>query len=233
MPAQLLLIPGLMCNARIFAAQSGRFAGVQVIDGFGQTDSLVEMARIALAAAPGRISLLGHSMGARVALEVYRLAPARVERLALVSTGVHNIRPGEADKRRALVDLGRSQGAAALVEAWLPPMIAPSRRDHDAFVAPLRHMSIAVGVEAFASQVEALLDRPEVESLLPGITCPTLVAVGSADEWSPPDQHVAIAATIPNARLTVIDGAGHMLPAEAPDALNIAIADWLSLSTRH
>ncbi|MEO9133242.1 MAG: alpha/beta hydrolase, partial [Sphingomonas sp.] len=69
---------------------------------------------------------------------------------------------------------------------------------------------------------------PEVESLLPQIACPVLVAVGREDRWSPPSQHEAIAALIPDARLVVIEGAGHMLPLEAPNALNHAIAGWLN-----
>jgi pimeloyl-ACP methyl ester carboxylesterase len=121
---------------------------------------------------------------------------------------------------------------AALVDAWLPPMVASPRCDDDAFMAPLRAMCIEAGLSRFEAQIAALLDRPEVESLLPQIDCPVLVAVGREDRWSPPSQHEAIAALIPDARLVVIEGAGHMLPLEAPDALNHAIADWLGRPTQ-
>ena len=168
-------------------------------------------------------------MGARVALEILRHAPARVERLALVSTGVHRLRPGEADGRHALLDLGLAQGADALVDRWLPPMVAPDRRDDEALLAPLRAMCIQAGVETYAAQIRALLHRPEVESLLPMIACPTLVLAGSEDRWSPPDQHRAIADAIPGAVLKIIAGSGHMLPAEAPDAFAAALADWLAM----
>ncbi len=225
--APLLCLPGLMCDGRIFAHLDGGAVGVHSVDGFGPRCNLVEMARYALSVAPPRMSLLGHSMGARVALEMVRLAPDRIERLALLSTGVHPPRPGEAEKRFALRDLGRREGAAALVDAWLPPMIAPASRRPEIMV-PLRRMCLDVGVETFAAQSEALLGRPPVDALLPTITCPTLIAVGSEDAWSPPAQHRAIAASIPGAQLAVIDGAGHMLPVEAPDDLNLAIASWLA-----
>ncbi len=88
-----------------------------------------------------------------------------------------------------------------------------------------------VGVEVFAAQVDALLSRPAVEPVLPHITCPVLVAVGSEDRWSPPAQHLEIAAALPDAHLHVIENAGHMLPAEAPDLLNATIADWLTWPT--
>ncbi len=226
-PAPLVCLPGLLCDAHIFAGQRARFAGLVAIDGFGARRGLADMAAHALAIAPSSMSLLGHSMGARVALEMIRQAPERIERLALVSTGTHPPRPGEAEKRFALRDLGRREGAAALVDAWLPAMIAPANR-RPPLVDPLRRMCIAAGTEVFAAQIEALLARPAVDTLLPAIRCPTLVAVGSEDVWSPPDQHRAIAAAVPGAVLAVIAGAGHMLPAEAPDALNDAIAAWLA-----
>lgn len=225
--APLVCLPGLMCDARIFSGQHGRFIDIIAVDGFGERVSLVDMAAYALSIAPPRISLLGHSMGARVALEMVRQAPGRIERLALVSTGIHPPRPGEAEKRHALRDLGLRDGAAALVDAWLPPMIAPANR-RPALVDALRRMCLDAGIAVFAAQIEALLARPPVDALLATIGCPTLVAVGGEDVWSPPDQHRAIAGSIPGAQLIIIPGAGHMLPAEAPEQLNGAIADWLA-----
>jgi pimeloyl-ACP methyl ester carboxylesterase len=223
----LLVLPGLMCDSRTFTAQLAAFDQAIPAADYGLADDLAEMAGQVLASAPSRFALLGHSMGARVALEIVRRAPARVTRLALVSTGVHLPTPEEAPKRHALRDLGRTQGMVALVDAWLPPMVAPSRRDDASFLAPLREMCIQAGLPRFEAQITALLARAEVESLLPLLTCPVLVAVGNEDRWSPPEQHAAIAALIPQARLVVIEQAGHMLPVEAPGPLNRAIADWL------
>ena len=227
--SKLILLPGLLCDSRMFAAQMERFPAAFAVDGFGASDSIAEMARRVLASGPQTMSLLGHSMGARVALEVVRLAPERVERLALVSTGVHPVRAGEAEKRHALLALGREQGMAALVDHWLPPMVAPGRHADRRLIEPLHQMAVQAGIDVYAAQITALLGRPEVESLLPRIGCPTLVAVGEYDQWSPPEQHRLIAAGIHAARLKIIAGAGHMLPAEAPDALNEAIADWLEM----
>jgi pimeloyl-ACP methyl ester carboxylesterase len=228
--APLLLLPGLLCDARIWP-RAALELGCPVVApmGYGDASTLPEMAERVLQTAPGRFSLLGHSMGARIALEIVRQAPERVERLALVSTGVHLLRPGEADSRHALLDLGLAEGAAALVDRWLPPMVAPSRRTDKGLLGPLRAMCVQAGVDVYATQIAALLHRPEVERLLPQIACPTLVLVGSEDEWSPPEQHRAIAAAIPGAALKIIDGSGHMLPAEAPDAFVAAVADWLAM----
>lgn len=224
----LLFLPGLACDARIYAPQLAAFPDSRAVDGYGTANSLPQMARIALDQAPASFDLFGHSMGGRVALEVYRLAPERVRRLALVATGVHSLGPGEAAKRAALQAIGWNYGYEALIDAWLPPMVAEANRADAAIYPPLRQMNLDAGQEVFDAQIRALVNRPEVESLLPQIACPTLVMTGELDTWAPPAQHEAIAAAIPNSELVIVPGAGHMIQLEAPEAVNAAIAGWLA-----
>jgi len=124
----LLFLPGLICDARIYAPQLAAFPESRAVDGYGQVDTLEGMARVALEQAPESFDLFGHSMGGRVALEVFRLAPERVRRLALSSTGVHALGANETGNRRALQALGHDEGFAALVGTWLPPMVAEANR---------------------------------------------------------------------------------------------------------
>jgi len=223
----LLFLPGLACDARIYAPQLAAFPDSRAIDGYGTANSLVEMAGIALNQAPESFDLLGHSMGGRVALEVFRLAPERVRRLALVSTGVHALREGEAAKRQALQAIGWNHGFDKLIDEWLPPMVAEANRAKPEIYEPLRQMNTEAGQEVFDAQIHALLNRPEAESLLPQIACPALVMTGELDSWSGPEQHRQIAAAIPNSELVIVPGAGHMIQLEAPEAVNSAIARWL------
>ncbi len=224
----LMLLPGLICDASIYAPQSAAFRDSQAVDGYGLRNSLEAMAQHVLETAPESFDLLGHSMGARVALEIVRAAPARVRRLALVSTGTNALQPGEVRKRFDLRRIGREQGMEALVDAWLPPMIAPANRAKADIMDPLRAMCLRAGLKTFEAQIDALLARNEAESLLPTISCPTLVMTGSEDGWSPPAQHEAMAAALPNSELVIVEGAGHMIQLEAPDAVNDAIARWLA-----
>lgn len=225
--AMLLFLPGLACDARIYEPQLAAFPDSRAVDGYGAADTLQEMARIALDQAPESFDLFGHSMGGRVALEVYRQAPERVRRLALVSTGVHSLKEGEPEKREALQAIGWEQGFDKLIDQWLPPMVAEANRSRPTVYPPLREMSIEAGQDVFDAQIHALVNRPEVESLLPRIACPTLVMTGERDGWAGPEQHRAIAEAIPNSELVIVPGAGHMIQIEAPDAVNTAIARWL------
>ncbi|HWI86429.1 MAG TPA: alpha/beta hydrolase [Sphingomonas sp.] len=184
---------------------------------------------------PDRAALLGHSMGARIALEIWRHAPQRISRLALADTGVHPVRSGERESRYALRDLGRAEGAEALVGEWLPPMVGRSHQADPDLMARLHRMACDGGPEAYERQIEALLHRPDAEPVLATIDCPTLVVVGGDDLWSPVAHHEDIAARIPGARLRVVENAGHMAPAEEPDQFNAFVREWMTwrkISTR-
>jgi pimeloyl-ACP methyl ester carboxylesterase len=215
----VFLLPGLLCDETIWAAQSSALSDV-VIPDFRHVNSIEAMAQLVLDAAPPRFSVAGHSMGGRVALEVFRLAPHRVERLALLDTGIHPRAADEEAKRQALVDLARSQGMAALAARWLPPMLHP---DHSALLEPLTEMVKRSTPETFANQQRALLNRPDARSVLPNIHCPTLVLCGKQDLWSPVPQHEEIAASIPQSKLAVVDDCGHMSPVEQP----AVVTKWL------
>lgn len=231
----LLFLPGLICDARMYAPQLAAFPGSMAVDSYGpkgtSADSLAEMARIALAQADAagadKLDVVGHSMGGRVALELYRLAPGRVRRMALVSTGIHPLGANEPEKRAALQQIGYDQGYPALVDAWLPPMVAPANRENPAIYQPMRDMCLDMGQTMFDAQIKALLTRPEVETLAAGIACPTLVMTGELDAWASPAQHADIAGRITDSELVIVPGAGHMIQLEAPEAVNHAIARWL------
>jgi pimeloyl-ACP methyl ester carboxylesterase len=229
----LLFLPGLICDARIFAPQLAAFPGSRSLQGYGLADSLPQMARVALDQADAwdleRFDLFGHSMGGRVALELYRLAPERVRRMALCSTGVHSVGEGEPAKRRALQAIGHEQGFEKLVDTWLPPMVAEANRGDPDLYPPMRQMCLDAGQAMFDAQIDAQLSRPEQESVLATITCPTLVMTGELDAWSPPAQHQKIAAAIPNSQLVIVPSGGHMLLREAPGEVNTAIAAWLQM----
>jgi pimeloyl-ACP methyl ester carboxylesterase len=225
----LYLLPGLLCDATVWAAQVAGLsdiADIRTPDFLGH-DSITGMAEWVLQGAPPRFAVAGHSMGARVALEIVRLAPERVTHLALLDTGTHTRAPGEADKRQVLVDLARSEGMAALADRWLPPMVHPDRLADARFMAGLRAMVERATPDIYAGQIKALLERPNAEAGLSAITCKVLIGVGRQDAWSPPSQHEAMARAIRHATYVVFEDSGHMAPLEAPDGVTAALRGWL------
>ncbi len=227
----LVLVPGLLCDGTVWSHQIDALRGRYLIQVPELTDctSIDAMARRVLDYAPPEFSIAGHSMGARVALEVVALAPERVRRLALLDTGTHSSQEGEAERRQQLLDLGARNGMLALAERWLPPMVRPGALDSNpalrrALFAMVERMSPAI----HRNQIGALLGRPDARPGLAAIRCPVLIGVGEHDAWSPPGQHEAIAAAIPHARYAVFPDSGHMAPMEAPDAVSAAMEEWMT-----
>ena len=234
MKSTLILLPGLVCDAAVWAPQVQALTGrvhCHVVD-YGLRDSLTEMAQYVLDSAPTpRFALAGHSMGGRVALEVMRLAPGRVQHLALLDTGTHPLAEGVAGVREragrmGLLQTAERKGMRAMAEQWAQPMVHPSRHATPLFESVLAMLERS-SPEHYAAQINALLNRPDAAPLLAGIRCPTLVLTGREDLWSPPEQHERMAAQITGAQLCIVEQCGHMSTLEQPDAVNTAFQHWL------
>lgn len=234
----LVLLPGLLCDDAVWSAQRDALAGVEcIVPSFGVLDSLGAMAESVLkAVAAPRFSLAGHSMGGRVALEMVRRAPQRVERLALLDTGVEPIAPGaegraERARRMALLELARSHGMRTMGREWARGRVHPARLDTPLFDAVL-DMIERKTPQVYAAQIAALLARPDARELLRGVRCETLLLCGRQDAWSPLARHEQMQALRPASRLVVIEDSGHMSTMEQPQAVTAALREWLALPVR-
>jgi pimeloyl-ACP methyl ester carboxylesterase len=227
----LVLIPGLLCDGIVWEQQIHDLRAscdIRMAD-LREWSSISAMAENVLALNPGPISVAGHSMGARVALEMYRLAPDRIVRLALLDTGIHPAAEDEAAKRQGLVELGRSRGMRALAAQWLPPMVRPGALEQDPELKhALLEMVDRMDAEIHQRQIEALLDRPDARDTLASVRCPILLGVGEFDAWSPPARHREMARLVPHAHLEIFPEAGHMAPMENPEAVTTALKAWMA-----
>jgi len=200
----------------------------------GDADSLVAMAERILENAPAVFDLAGHSMGGRVALEVMRLAPQRVRRLALLGTGYRAKESGEAGaeelrKRQVLLDIARAQGVRAMAVEWVKPMVAPSRLSDPIFVEQIIAMICRKSEDIFKRQIKALIERPDASNVLSHIQIPTLVMAGAFDGWATPAQHQEIADLIPSKPDVAVTGpSGHMMMMEEPQLVAQHFNQWLA-----
>jgi len=226
---RLVFVPGLVSDETVWRPAADLLAPYPVaFADVTQPQSITEMAEHLLAAYAGRLIIAGHSMGGRVALEAARLAPERVAGLALFDTGFHPKKDGEDVKRRHFIDLANSGGMDALLAEWLPPMVHAPRRADKALMSALEAMVRRMTPAIHERQLRALLGRPDAWPGLADIGCPVLVAVGRQDGWSPLAQHEQMAAALPDAKLVVIEDAGHFAPIEQPDATAAALRQWIT-----
>ena len=231
----LILVPGLMCDDAVWAHQARELASLTTVTiaDHGTLDSLGRMADAILSLAPDRFAIAGHSMGGRVAFEVFRRAPDRIAGIALMDTAYTPRHDGVAGEREAagrfaLLDIARREGTRTMGAVWVQRMVHPSRLSDEVLLNSILDMIGRKTPDIFAAQIRALLDRPDATPLMERIQCPAMVLCGREDTWSILSQHEQMTAKIPRARLVVIEECGHMSTMERPEHVTVAMRDWLT-----
>ncbi|OYU41037.1 MAG: alpha/beta hydrolase [Pseudorhodobacter sp. PARRP1] len=218
----LLLIPGMMCDARMWGDLSGLPPALHAdITG---ADSVGALAAAILQQAPESFDLAGLSMGGIVAMEVLRQAPQRVRRLALLDTNPRAEVPAVQALRAPQIARALAGDLAGLMRSIIPGYFATPRPD---LAALCLDMALDLGGKTFARQSRALHDRPDQTATLAVFKGPALVLMGAQDALCPRDRHDQMHSLMPQSRLTIIADAGHIPPLENPQATQAALLNWL------
>ena len=227
----LVLLPGLLCDAALWAPQVEALSDRcrPFLADLTRDDTISAMATRVLAEAPaGRFALAGLSMGGYVAMEIVRQAPERVTRLALLDTRARLDSPEETERRQELIRIAQQErGFTPITNRMLPLLVHPDRIKDAPLVDVIRGMAERVGVEGYVRQQTAIMSRADSRKDLGLIACPTLVLCGRQDVLTPLAMHEELAALIPGASLIVLDHCGHLSTLERPEAVNAALRSWL------
>jgi pimeloyl-ACP methyl ester carboxylesterase len=231
--ATVLFLPGLLEDADAFRAQIDAIGprGTCVVADLTRSDTIAGLARDALAQAgahAGPLSIVGHSMGGYVALDLMRRAPGRIERLALLNTNARPDSPESTQDRRRLMELA-GKDFPAVIRTLLPKLLLEAHLDDSlGIVGIVTGMALGVGKEAFLRQERAIIGRADSRPHLGSIRCPTLVVAARDDQLMPVEILEELAGGIPVARLEVVDDCGHMASIERPEEVSKLLIDWLS-----
>lgn len=190
---------------------------------YDQGDDLIDWARAALdAVGNGPIVVVGNSIGGSCAIEVARLAPTKVKALVLCGT-----KPGhrpEPQLRDEALDILDQHGIRAAWDRYWLPLFGP---DASAEVVEQGWLAAArQGAAAIASGVRAFHGRADRDDFLG--TWPGPVTLVSGEHDLRPDQTQRLAERLPHGAHHLVEGVGHYLPIEAPDALTAITAGVLA-----
>ena len=226
----LFLLPGLMCDEAVWVNQQQVLSphAEVIIPVFRGFDSLVNMANHVLELAPERFSIVGHSMGGRVAWEIMELAGNRIDKFVVMDSGVHPVTGDESESRQVLIDLALSDGLQAVADNWIKPMVHPGRHKDTELLNTINDMILRNSVEDFLGQIQALLNRKDQRDNLLKIKQKVLLITGEVDTLSPPEQNQRMANRINRADLGIVTNAGHMVTMEKPQEVSTILLNWFA-----
>lgn len=231
----LLLIPGLLCSPRLYAAQVAALqdrAEIVVPDWrkapLAVWDTWESAARwIVEQMPPGKFAMAGLSLGGMLAVEIMQFAADRVTKLALLDTGMRSQNETERAIRRARVRLATEGHFELVLGLQLSRFIPAYRLPDKGLVDEVMAMCNEIGVDIYRRQEELAAIRTDRRPDLPRIKCPTIVVCGRDDAATPLFLSEEMAKAIPAAALVVIEQCGHLITMEKPDETNEILKLWL------
>jgi pimeloyl-ACP methyl ester carboxylesterase len=193
----------------------------------GSVEEMAEWMAGQAAAVGGPLTVVGHSLGGLVALELAARRPEMVSHLVLVACAT--MIPCHPE----LLDAAerRDQKAVDLIIRWSFPDLglAPNRSGLISQPGPLFSAAAVAGrilerglAGSLAADLRATDNyRGQESSSL--VEAPTLVVAGASDRMVQPDASAALASAIPGAGFFALQGVGHMLMLESPARLRTLI----------
>ncbi|MCZ8332914.1 MAG: alpha/beta hydrolase [Rhodobacteraceae bacterium] len=230
MTEPILLIPGLLCDARVFLPQIVHlgFRHPLHIALPLQGETVEQMSEAILATAPPKFILMGHGLGGDVALDILRRDNGRASRAILISTDPLAEPPATAAAREARIVAAKAGRLKEVVAQEYPETaFAPSEWRAE-IMALMRDMGLTLGEGVFLRQTRALQRRPDQQKTLRRANLPLLMIAGAEDPLVPVRRQDFAAQLAPHAQLAVIEGAGHLPMLEQPEAVTDRITAFLN-----
>lgn len=227
MASDLLLLPGLICDERLWRDVIAGLDARSIVADLTQDDSIGAMAQRALAAAPARFALAGLSMGGYVAFEIMRQAPERVTHLALLDTSARADEDARKETRRKGIEMVGQGKFIGVSRGLLGSLVAPQHMGTPV-AGDVQAMSERVGQAAYMRQQVAIMNRVDSRPTLGDIQVPTLVGVGESDKLTPPELAEEMAAGIAGSELVRFPDSAHLPTMENPSAVVEAMKAWLA-----
>jgi pimeloyl-ACP methyl ester carboxylesterase len=217
--------PALRADRPVHALDFPGLGRAPLRDGVGVDAHADEVAERIAGMPGGRAAVGGLSLGGYVALALAARHPGRVAALVLSNTRAEPDTDEAAAGRHASAALVRSEGVGPFLDGFAPRMVAPG--DHAALRAT-RAIADTQDPEGVARALEALAGRGDRRPDLAAMAMPALVIAGSEDGLTPPPLSEAMVAALPDARLHVIAGAGHLTALERPEEWAAAVRAFLA-----
>ena len=229
-PEPLVLIPGLMADARLFLPQMVRLGAERAMQVVLPTkgETVEQMSEAMLPGLPEKFALLGHGLGGDIALDLIRRIPERVTRVVLMATDPLSEPPQAAAAREARIVAAKSGRLAEAMRQEIPLSAIVEADWRDEIMALVQDMALGLGEGVFLRQSRALQRRPDQQKTMRRVKLPVLVIAGEADTLVPMRRQEFTANLMPYGKLLVIEAAGHLASLEQPEVVSKAIEGFFA-----
>ena len=223
------MVPGMMCDERIFSPQIEELSKnleVTVAD-ISSFPTVRELASDLLKKAPKSFSLLGHSMGGIVAMEIYSQEPNRIEKLILMDTNPKAELDEVKLKREPQIrEVNKGKLLEVMRDEMKPNYLAESE-NKSSVLDVCMDMALNLGPDVFINQSRALQKRADQLNTIQSINIPVLIMCGSEDKLCTVERHEMMHNMISDSDLKIINNAGHMPTLEQPRETTEVLKEWL------
>jgi pimeloyl-ACP methyl ester carboxylesterase len=238
----LVFLHGFPLNRRAWSTQIQAFqARHRVIApdlrGFGESASTrgaIPMARYAADVLGlleqlevDRFILVGHSMGGYIAQSIAETAPEKLRGLVLVATRAGADTEAVAQSRRTLAEEVLTWGTASVLADQASKLLATSNLD-PAMAGRVRACMAPASSDGIHGALLGMAERSDLRGNLARIRVPTLIVAGAEDGVIPIQESEAMFQAIPEAQLSLIPKAGHLVALEQGAAFNEVLREWLA-----
>ena len=205
-----------------FECTAFSLANIGVKDGaYSVENAIEELDVLTLSTAMGEFLLVGHSMGGKFALGVAAKGADDLKGLILVAPSPPTPEPiPDAVRARMLETHGTREAALQTIRSVSKREISGQTLEN----------AVRANLETSDADWKNWLERgsyEDISGVLPDIKIPVLVVIGEADTGMTPElMQSEIVSKIPDSRLEIIPGAGHLLPLEAPNELAQKIREF-------
>ncbi|MYM83606.1 alpha/beta fold hydrolase [Duganella sp. FT50W] len=219
---RLDFVPGTLCDERMW----GRLLPL-LGDGFEfnhvplpKAHTREQMLELIGAHSALKANLVGFSLGAYLSVEYALTHPERVQSLTIIGSAGKKLGDKEKTTRERIIPQLEKNLYTGMTQMRLREIVAPEHLDDAELIGIIQRMAVDLGKEVLLAQFRSTIERPDLMDRVRALQCPVLIIGSEHDKLVPADDVRELADNCPNAQLHLLsEGAGHMMPLEAPQAL--------------
>ena len=233
MKTTIYLLPGLMCNQKLWGKITPLFddsyelifLDIPLKKTF---EEMIEELALLLPAHP--VLLLGFSLGGYIASYFAVNYPQRVEKLFVLSSSCKPIAQEEIKKREDAIALVDRYGFKGLSYQKVQSLVEYENQNNQELIALIQKMYTDMGQNAFKIQMQASLVRKDLMQELSKLQCSIFLCSSTNDTLADANWLRNLKEKNPKIKLNLFEGTSHMLPLEKPQETAFAIKEWACFS---